>query len=98
MIVMNKNQKKITFFVFCHFRSENDLPTTSNGDDDDRGSQLTSMKKNGTSEKDEIYSTYKNRLFMEEILREFDKSNIGNKVEEVSDEKTRCLAAYCIQK
>ncbi len=47
------------------------------------------MKKNGKDENNEIYSTEKNRQFMEEILREFDKSNIGNKVDETSDEKTR---------
>jgi len=50
---------------------------------------IKEMKKNGKDENNEIYSTEKNRQFMEEILREFDKSNIGNKVDETSDEKTR---------
>ena len=55
---------------------------------------MKEMKKNGKDENNEIYSTEKNRQFMEEILREFDKSNIGNKVEETSDEKTRYKADY----
>ena len=43
-----------------------------------------------------IYSAEKNRLFMEEILREFDKSNIGGKSEkedneEMSNEKNRLI-------
>ena len=90
-------KKTFSSFLFIFFRSENSLHqckeySLSSSIDDLKSKNkilIESSEQTGTETETEteIYSAEKNRLFMEEILREFDKSNIGGKNEKDENEE-----------
>jgi hypothetical protein len=88
-------KKTFSSFLFIFFRSENSLHqckeySLSSSIDDLKSKNkilIESSEQTGAETETEIYSAEKNRLFMEEILREFDKSNIGGKNEKDENEE-----------
>jgi hypothetical protein len=96
-------EKTFSSFLFIFFRSENSLHqckeySLSSSIDDLKSKNKILIESSeqtgtdtetgtGTETETEIYSAEKNRLFMEEILREFDKSNIGGKNEKDENEE-----------
>jgi hypothetical protein len=93
----NIYEKTFSAFLFIFFRSKNSLHqckeySLSSSIDDLKSKNkilIESSDQTGTETETEteIYSAEKNRLFMEEILREFDKSNIGGKNEKDENEE-----------